>query len=243
LTSQASFWDDADLPDAVEEASLPSDATVIINPPENVCRFCGEEVVREPGARGRTPKTHKECREAAKGAASTRASGPRPVRVSAKERLVAEQIEEAIDHARGQLMKATALLALADPYDALVLLVNTEDLLKYYRVLLYRFPRLRDTASDVEAVTSIFELVITILSIALPIAAHHKLIPSQKLSQIFLAVPMFMLRMQERMAEQNPGAMAEELLVRVAEESRKATEARMRAQSAQTESVHATDSR
>jgi hypothetical protein len=152
--------------------------------------------------------------------------------VTSKDRAIAEQIEQILDRAQRQLAKGVMLLSLADPFDALVLQVNIPDLLEHMRVVLWKFPRLRETSNDVTVVSSIIGLVITVLSIGLPIAAHHKLIPSAKLSQIFMAIPMFMMRMQERM--DNGGTLTDELLQRVVEEEEKKRREYLRTQGAET---------
>src|SRR5262245_59743438 len=61
-----------------------TDDTRELNTSGKPCPTCGEPIIREPGARGRAPKYHPECRPSAQG---RRASAPRAVRVSKGEQL------------------------------------------------------------------------------------------------------------------------------------------------------------
>jgi hypothetical protein len=237
--SQDSYWDaenpDLGMPQIAEPE--PDDATHFVNPPQNACPTCGEEVIKEPHMK-RRPRYHPECKPQRGKGTST---GPRTVRVTSKEREAAEQVEIALDRARAGLMKAVALIALADPYDALVLHVNSNELIENLRPVLMRFPWLREQASNATAVGSIVGLVVTVFTTALPILAHHGFIPAKKLVPFFLQMPLIMLRMQERLAaaEQGQSDMGEELLARVAEDQRKKQEQAMRRASAET--VNASD--
>jgi len=161
------------------------------------------------------------------------------VRVTAQAREAAEQVELALDRARSGLMKAVALIALADPYDALVLHVNSKELIENLRPVLMRFPWLREQAANASAIGSIFGLVVTLFTTALPILAHHNLIPAKKLVPFFIQMPLIMLKMQERMmaAEQDETATGEELLAQVVERNRKQREEAMRRASAETVSA------
>lgn len=238
--SQDSFWESDELPPP-EVAEQTSDDTHLINPPENTCAGCGEEVVRQPGQRGKLAKYHPECKPVRGKGSGT--AGPRPVRVTAKDRQAAEEIELALDNLRRGLAKAVMMLALADPYDALVLHVNTPDLLNNLRPILMRFPGLRKGASEASTIGSIIGLVATVLTVALPILTHHGLLPKSKLSKLFLNIPMFMMRMQERLSRVDTDEeVAEELLVRVTEERRAKAEAMMRARTA-AETVDASPTR
>jgi hypothetical protein len=235
-TLQDSFWADSNLPDAQVE-DIPPDDTHLINPPERVCPGCGEEVVRVPGTKGRLPKYHPECKPA-KGSVS---SGPRTVRVSAKDRLIAEEIEAALEQVRVKLAKAVMLLSLADPYDAFVIHVNTPEILENLRPVLYRYAWMREAATNTSAGLSLLGLVVTLLTTALPIAAHHNLIPSKKVAQLMMAIPMIMKRMQENVGD-NGEDMGAVLMTRMREQLNKQNEARMRAQ-AQEENIDASHSR
>ena len=233
--SQDSFWEASDLPPAeVLDDAPPNDDTHLINPPENVCPGCGEEIIRQPGQRGKLAKYHPECKPVKNTAAS---SGPRTVRVTAKDRAIAEQIENSLDMIDAKYSRAVMLLALADPYDALVLRINQSEFIENLRPAMYRFAWLREAGTNASAGASLVGLAITVLTTLLPIAAHHNLIPSKKVSKILLAIPMIMKRMQDNMST-NGEDITGTLIARVQEDMRKQNEARMRAQ-AQAENINA----
>jgi hypothetical protein len=119
-----------------------------------------------------------------------------------------------------------------------VLHVNSGELLDNLRPVLMRFPWLREQATNASTTASMFGLGITVFTTLLPIMAHHNLIPSKKVASILLNMPVFMLRLQERVAQSENGYVGEELLHRIAEESRKKQEAQMRQRTA-TEHVNA----
>lgn len=231
-TSPDSSWDGSEFPPATEyvETQLPPDKTEIINPPAKVCPTCGEEVLRTPGQRGRVAKYHPECRPSK--AATSISGSPRVVRVSKQEQIAAEQVEILIEQARTALGKAVMLLSIVEPYDAFVLHVNSIELLANLRVVLMRFEWARSAALNAQTGGSVFGLFLTMLTTALPILAHHNLIPAKKVAAILINLPIFMQRMQERAAE-NDGDITGELMRRIQEEQRKATEARMRRETAE----------
>lgn len=218
-------WDNAESP----ELEQPADNTEWINPPQNACPVCGLEVVKQPHQK-RRPKYHAECKPS-RGAASTDRS--RAVRVIAKDRADAEQVEMVLDRVRKALAKAVMLTALADPFDALVIHVNSEDFIEHLRPLLMRFPWLREQGANANAIGAIVGLGITALTTLLPILAHHNMFPIKKLIPLLMDLPVIMLNMQE-MAEQNGATTSETLLARVAMQKRRAQEAEMRAASVET---------
>jgi hypothetical protein len=124
------------------------------------------------------------------------------------------------------------LLSIVEPYDAFVLHVNSIELLANLRVVLMRFEWARSAALNAQTGGSVFGLFLTMLTTALPILAHHNLIPAKKVAAILINLPIFMQRMQERAAE-NDGDITGELMRRIQEEQRKATEARMRRETAE----------
>jgi hypothetical protein len=128
------------------------------------------------------------------------------------------------------------MLAVVEPYDAFVLYVNMPKVLDNLRPILTRYPGLRQQAGTASTAAAIFGLVITVLTILLPIAAHHGLIPSKKITKILAAVPVFMKRMNDVM--DSGMDVGEMLMARVQEQQARKTEAARRAQ-AQSESVDA----
>lgn len=217
LTSQGSSWVVSSLPDAIAVEETANDNTEILNPPANTCPGCGEEVVKIPGQRGRTPKYHPDC----KPAKGSRSAGPRVVRVTSQERIAAEQVEYAVERVRSGLAKAVALLSIVDPYDAFVLHVNSSEIVDNMRPVLMRFPWLREQAGNASAGASLLSLGITLFTTVLPILAHHKLIPVKKFVPLLIQMPFFMKRMQDRMADQENGDPATELIARIRMEAEK----------------------
>jgi len=230
--SQDSYWDAEAIgvPQLETEPQPESaDATEFMNPPPNACPTCGEEVVKEPGQKRRR-KYHEECKPSARG--RTAATGTRAVRVVAKDREAAEQVELALDRMRTAIAKGVALLALVEPYDAFVLHVNSKELIENMRPILMRFPWLREQAGNATAIGSIVGLAITLCTTALPILAHHGFIPAKKVTPFLIQIPVIMQRMQQRLADAEQGHedMGEELLARLAEEQNKRRHAEMKRQ-------------
>lgn len=228
-------WD-ADFADAFVQGlptdlppELPPDKTEWINPPQNACPVCGEEVVKEPHMK-RRPKYHPECKPQRGKAAS---DSPRSVRVVAKDRQAAEEVEAVLDRLRSALRKAVLFTAMADPFDALVIHINSDDIVNNCRPLLMRFPALREQGNNASAAGAIFGLVTTVFTTLLPILAHHGLFPIKKLVPLLMNLPMTMLRLKE-MSEANGGDMTETLINNVAAAKQRAQEAAMRAASVET---------
>jgi len=205
------------------------DSVEVVNPPANACLKCGEPIVREAGARGRLPKRHPWCRPERR----TAGNASRVIRVGKEEEVKAAQVEILIEKARLALSKAVALASIVDPYDAFVIHVNAPEILDNLRAVLMSWDWLRKQAAMASTGGSLFGLVLCVFTTLLPIAAHHRLIPSRKLSQVLINMPMFLLRMQEAMAAGNEGDVTSELLRRVSEQQRVQQEAQMRRQSAE----------
>lgn len=219
--SQDFSWESSDFADAVEETS--TDATEIINPPANGCPVCGEEVVRAPGARGRAPKYHPECRPRGK----RNSNSAQTIRVAKRDQEAAEQVEQIIERCRRGLAKAVLLVSLADPYDALVIQVNTPALLDNLRVALNRWPWLREQSANANAGASILGLLLVVGTTLLPILAHHGLIPSKKFAPLLVQIPVLLKKIQDQM-EFGGEDMGELLLQRVREQQMRAAEEHMR---------------
>jgi len=95
------------------------------------------------------------------------------------------------------MMRGVVMLSLVDPFDALVLKVNTPELLNNLRPILRRYSAVRREFLMVQTGGSIVGLLLTLATIALPILAHHNLIPSKKLSSVFLNIPNVLIAMQQ----------------------------------------------
>lgn len=229
--SDASFWEAAGTEETVTEPS-PADRTEQINPPANVCPTCGEEVVRRPGQRGRVAKYHPECKPGRGAQGEAVGGSPRAVRVSKTEQLAAEQTEMILFSLSAKLTKAAMLLALVDPYDALVLRVNTEELIANLRPVLMRYPKFRAILSGVDTGGSLFGLLLTVATTLLPIAAHHNMVPVKKAATFLLNLPFVMLRMQQTVAQNGEG-LTESLFSQVMAEAKKQREEAQRRKTAE----------
>jgi len=228
--SPDSSWAD-ELP-PIEVVELPpDDATDVVNPPAGTCPTCGDPVYKEPGKKGRVPKYHPECRPSAKRAGTGTVSPARVVRVSKAEQIAAEQTEQILEGIRSFLFKSAGMLALVDPFDALVIWVNAPNIITNLRPILQRSERLRVYMLTADTGGSVLGLIFAVASILLPILAHHNLIGSKRATQFLIQLPMLVMRLHERMAEGNEETMAQELLVRVGEQWRKKEEAKQRAAS------------
>jgi len=212
--------------------SFPPDNTEQINPGPNVCPTCGEVVERRPGQRGRVGKYHPECKPTGRTkSAGTPISGqPRAVRVSKAELVAAEETEAIIEFLRVKLTQGAMLLALVEPYDALVIRVNTPELLNNLRPVLMQFPRLRAFAGATQVGGSLFGLILTLATTLLPIAAHHNFVPVKKVSQFLVQLPLVMLSIQKRMAEGNEEDLTETLFQKAMAKAQQTRQARMRMQ-------------
>lgn len=218
-------------------SELPPDETGILNPPENACEICGEEVVRgEDGVslRGRIPKMHPSCKASVKGSSGGERRSvtgtTRVVKVSKKDEEIAVQVELAIEQARRHIAKAVGLLSLVDPYDAFVIHINAPEILDNLRFVLMRFEWLRNAATGAQTGGSVLGLILAVLTTVLPIMAHHGLIPGKKVANIILNIPFLLLRLQQAVANGNDEDIQNELMRRIAEEGRKAQERKMRQQ-------------
>lgn len=213
-----------------------TDATRLLNVSVNACPTCGEPIERPPGTKGRSPKYHPDCRPSAQRRGSS--NGPRAVRVAKGEQLAAEQTEQILEQIRRRLMKATLMLAIVEPYDAMVIRINTPELLDNLRPALLRYERFRIFMLGAEGGASVLGLVLTIATTLLPIAAHHGLIPAKKVAQILLQIPLFMHSMQQKISQGSDDEVTDDIVRRAQEQSRLQREARMRAATAE-ESVGA----
>lgn len=229
-------WAD-DLPPAFEaEAPNPdfvdapesTDQSGLINPPENACRVCGNEIFRRPGQRGRLAKVHPECK-GAQAVDNKRASVPRITRASKQDVEKETEIVSVLTNLGSKLNRAIILLSIVDPYDALVIKINADEIISNMRALLWKYDKFRAFAVGAETGASVFSLIVAVLTTVLPIMAHHNLIPSKKVSQFMLQAPFVLLRIHQMREQSESGDFTLELLQRAkhqAEQSRRAANQR-----------------
>lgn len=223
-------WEAEPLPEPIQDVP---DKTEILHPAAKVCPVCENEITREPGTRGRLPKYHPECKpeptRRTSTAGSTRTS-TRSVRATKAEEVALAQTEYVIGRLAGAFRKAVMLMALVDPYDAMVISIGAPEVLENLHPVLMRYGKLREAASGVTTGGSILGLAIAIITMVLPMAAHHKFIPHRRVAQFILNVPVIMFQMQKSMAE-NEGDPTEELMNRVMADAERTAQQRQRQQS------------
>jgi len=207
------------------------DRTELVNPPANVCPGCGGEIVREPGTRGRLPKYHPECKPTR---GSTAKSGTRVVRVSKAEEKAALETAAAIEVVRRNLFKAAMMVAMVDPFDGMCILISAPDVVDNLEPVFMRFPKFRGLFLTASTGGSIGGLIMALAAMLLPILAHHGLVPSKKLAQILLNLPMFIYRIQKRLERLEDGgesrdAIISEFMTQAQAKARADREAAMRA--------------
>jgi hypothetical protein len=233
LASQNSSWAES-LADPIadtaglETGETPPDTTTEVNPPAGFCERCGEGIYREPGARGRTPKYHPECRAVPKGS-----SGPRTIRVSRADALVAAEAEQAAEAFDRIYTRIAGMVSLVDAYDAYVMMVNRPDLRANLYALATRYEWLRKELLAIETGGSIFGLIVSVLSIFIPIAAHHGLFGRNKVSTIMINAPFMLEKLNDRMSDGE--AMTKMLRAEVMEKARKLQEQAQRQRQAETD--------
>lgn len=215
-------WDDLpepepviDLPPAPTEKpdSTPEPAAAI----PGVCATCGEVIIREPGARGRMPKYHPDCRplKTASGSGTTTRRGSGAKEAEADKCVIAFQ----------QLVtKAAVMLSVVDRFDAFALMVALPNICDNLRGVLIRYDSLRKDMLAMQTGGSVFGLVLALAMLFLPIAAHHGLLGRGSAAKLLVEMPFTLLKIHQRLKEGSEALteMMREQLQKAAEENRKA---------------------
>lgn len=233
----------ADLP-PMEDDSLPGEVpqSEDILPESRPCGGCGEAIFRPAGSKGRWPKFHPECRPSAgrSGRSASSVTGsPRVVRVSKSEQEAAEQTELILARLEAALTKAAMLLSLVNAYDALVIRVNTPEIVNNSRSLLLSSEKLRGWCKAADTGGSAFGLILALITTFLPIAANHNWIPSKKVANFVLNIPVVMMRMQKRIEEGGDGNLTDVLFAQAAREAQVKREAEQKRRTAEESPPHA----
>lgn len=194
-------WAD-DLPPAEDEAVLPEPApptpdkigSVPTTP--GTCAACGEIIIREPGTRGRLPKYHPECRplkSATTNIGGTSSGG----RTSKAER----EADEAIEAFKSVVVKGVIMLSMVEKYDAFVIMVQLPQICENLRGVLLRYEGFRREMLALKGGGSIFALILSVLMLFLPMAAHHGLIRGKMIAEVLMKAPFTMHKIQMKLAE------------------------------------------
>lgn len=186
----------SDLPPAENDApeSTPPDVVGLLTVEPGHCAACGEFIVREPGARGRAPKYHPDCRPAK----SSRAGAGAPRRSGADAKRESES-DLAISLLEPYVMQLAMMLSFVDQYDAYTVLSGWPGIRDNLRGLMIRYDWLRGEILAISTGGSILGLVLSILMIALPICAHHGIIKGKRVAPILERAPFMLSQMQARL--------------------------------------------
>jgi hypothetical protein len=162
-----------------------------------ICPTCDEPIIREPGARGRVPKFHPQCRPLTSVSRSSTTKA-----ASAKEAKAQAEAEQCVDFIRKQIMKAVMMLAMVDRYDAFAIMVQMPAFCSQLKAVLVKHDSWReDILNAIKGTGSIIGLFLCVLTMGLPIAAHHKLIPSKRISELLVNLPTAMMKLAKQLKD------------------------------------------
>jgi hypothetical protein len=160
----------------------------------NICEVCGEPVYREPGKRGRIPKTHPSCK-------GNKTSGVTREKTPAARTKAEREADLVILGIRKQVMKGVMLLTAFDDYSAFVIMVNMPDVLDNFRGILISSDSLRRDFLKVKSGGSWLAFIISILMMFLPLGARWGLIPSSKYAEMIMQLPVFLHKIHAKMSD------------------------------------------
>lgn len=178
------------LPPAVE---LPEDRTEDV--PAGTCATCREPIIREPGARGRMPKYHPDCRP-------LKSTSARSVLgVKSSDAKADKEAELAVAAFQKQVTQVAVMLSILDRFDAFCLMVALPQISENLKGVLVRYEWLRKEFLRMQTGGSVFGLVLALMMPALAIAAHHGFLGRGQTAKLLVEMPFTMLRIQERLKE------------------------------------------
>lgn len=201
-----SDFSDSDLPPAIDEITADSypevDAPPAVEATEDkrpneagICPTCGEPIYREPGARGRAPKYHPDCRPSKSGGRPISAIAP-GTRTSKAEK----EADAAVAAFRSLVVKSCLLLAGFEKYDAFAIMASLPQLCENLRGVLVRYDKIRAEFLNIGQGGSLLGLFVTVMMLALSISAHHGLIP-RKYGEVLIKAPFVLHKIQQRLEE------------------------------------------
>jgi hypothetical protein len=201
--------------DKLEPAKLTPDTPGKTEVPTGHCEACGELIVRAPGARGRAPKFHPDCRPL-KTASSSSGTGSR------RNNKAESEADLCIVEFKKLVVKGAMMLAIVDRYDAFCVMAMLPGVCDNLRAVLIRYDGMRREMLALQTGGSIVGLVITVLMGVLPMAAHHKLIPSKHVSEMLVNLPFTLVKLSQQLkdGEAKLTAMMQEQLERQEEMKR-----------------------
>jgi hypothetical protein len=119
-----------------------------------------------------------------------------------------------------------------DRFDAACIMMNTPAVCSSFRAVCLRYGDLRREFLKVPEGGSVFSLVFACLTMAAPMAAHHGLIPSKRIAEILVRMPIVLYQLQQQLSKGEEGL--RDLMAEQVQEMKRAREenaARARAES------------
>jgi hypothetical protein len=144
-------------------------------------------------------KYHDECKDKAgktPGAQSARGSGTRGTTAKAE-----KEAELVVAQIRSALMKAALGLFIIDQFDGFCVMAGIPTVCENLKAVLVQHDGFRKKCLAGTGGGSIFGLVASVAFIALPIAAHHGLIPSRRIGMILVNLPFALLKLASQVKD------------------------------------------
>lgn len=199
--SQTSFSasDFADLPEATPSVDLPPapEESGDTRPDTKYCPTCDKPIIREPGSRGRMPKFHPECRPST----LNRVTGGTSRVSKTRSGKAAAEADECVALFKSGMVKAAMGIAMVDRYDGFVIMSALPEACTNLHGVLMAHEKFRKDILAMRTGGSLFGLFLSFLMMGAPIAAHHGLIPSSKVAELLVNVPVTMYKIRKQMAE------------------------------------------
>jgi hypothetical protein len=185
-------WDSLPPPDDVITGNVLGPDTR----PEDLplCPVCNEVIVRDPSWK-RMHKYHDGCKP---GAGSDTGTGTGSTRAATK---AAKEADEVVGLYRSAMVKAALGLSVFDKYDAFVVMSNLDAQCTALHGVMLRYEKFRKECLAVKGGGSIFGFALSLLFTALPIAAHHGLIPSKNIAKLLTELPFTLFTLAQKVKE------------------------------------------
>jgi hypothetical protein len=164
-------------------------------PDTKTCPTCKEEIFRAPGSRGRLPKYHPDCRPSV----GERVTGATK-RVGRNDK-ASKEADEAVELVKKAMIKGAMGLAMIDHYDGFVVMTAIPGVCENLHGVLVAHDGLRKDMLALKSGGSIAGLIFSCLMMALPIAAHHGLIPQSRIAEMLTNMPIVLHKISKRMKE------------------------------------------
>lgn len=201
-------------PQTADTDSVPTEAPL--------CPVCNEPIIRDPSWK-RMHKYHDWCKDKASASGAQTPRGSRTTGAGKAEK----EADYIVSQFRSALVRGALLLAVVDRYDGFCVMVSVDSFCSNLRAILIQYDRLRKSFLGASAGGSVFGLVLSLLMMALPVAAHHKLIPSKHVTDMMLNLPFYLLRLSQQVqqSEQNLAEMMQDEMRKAREEKQKKEQA------------------